>query len=71
MEMFKNWNVNYVWLTFHVLAYNFSALTLQKEVFFKKKKKITAWLTCKASSQCSLHQLAGLCILLYNHKGAQ
>lgn len=38
MEMFKNWNVNYVWLTFHVLVYNFSALTLQNKVFFLKKK---------------------------------
>ena len=43
MEMFKNWNVKYVWLTFHVLAYNFSVPSLQNEV--KKKKKITAWLT--------------------------
>jgi hypothetical protein len=39
MEMFKNRNVNHVWLTFHVLAYNFSVLTLQKELIKKKERK--------------------------------
>jgi len=69
METFKNWNVNYVWLTFHVLAYNFSVLTLQKEV--KKKKKDNSMAHMKSIiSMLSSPTSRYVYTILYNHKGA-
>lgn len=65
--MFKNWNANYVWLTFHVLAYNFSIFTLQKEV--KKKDNSMAHMKSIISMLSSPTSRYAYTVL-YNHKGA-